>query len=115
MSTLITFVSTGKGTWGHVGRLLDENWDNIVIITNDFGREKFDGKGKAEWVVLKSRGLRDMIEEIKEGLQGLDLSDVYINIVSGSGKEHMALLKVLKDMNVDYKLAAITTEGFEVL
>ena len=113
MKTLITFVSTGKGTWGHVGRILNEEWDNTVIITNEFGREKFEGKPNTEWIVLSTRGLKDMANEIKEGLTGLDLSNVYVNIVSGSGKEHMALLKVLHDMKVDYKLAALTTDGYE--
>ena len=40
MKTLIALISTGKGTWGHVGRLISEDWDKIIIVTNDFGRRK---------------------------------------------------------------------------
>ena len=43
MTELIACLSTGKGTWGHVARLMqDQEWDKIYLITNDYGKENFN-------------------------------------------------------------------------
>ena len=45
MPTLIACLSTGKGTWGHVNHLIDNNnYDKVILITNDFGKENFNKK-----------------------------------------------------------------------
>jgi len=42
MTELVACLSTGKGTWGHVSRLIaDGTWEKIILITNDFGKENF--------------------------------------------------------------------------
>ena len=41
MTDLIACISSGKGTWGHVARIIDgQEWNNIFLITNDFGKDK---------------------------------------------------------------------------
>ena len=40
MPELIACLSTGKGTWGHVSRLIDDGkFDKVYLITNEFGQE----------------------------------------------------------------------------
>jgi len=42
MTILVTCIGTGKGTWMHVSKLIkDQEWEQIYIITNKFGKENF--------------------------------------------------------------------------
>ena len=42
MSDLICSLSRGKGSWGHVTRLInDHNWDSISLITNNWCKQNF--------------------------------------------------------------------------
>jgi len=42
MTQLITILSTGKGSWSQVIKLMTKrDWDSIILITNKFGKEKF--------------------------------------------------------------------------
>ena len=50
MSELIACLSTGKGTWGHVGRIVqEEQWTKILLITNEYGKENFTKNDKTEF------------------------------------------------------------------
>jgi len=114
MVQLIAYLSTGKGTWGHVKRLIDTgDWEKVVLLTNDFGKEKFTPDEKTKLIVLENmKPLKELISDIEAGLKDVS-GDVAINLVSGSGKEHMALLTALKRLKIEYTLTAITKEGVE--
>lgn len=115
MTDLVAVLSTGKGTWGHVGRLIaDGTWENIFLVTNEFGREKFTAEKSVTMMVVDSRGpMDDLINSIQEHLQGKLGNDVALNIISGDGKEHMALLAALRRLNISYHLTALTKEGLK--
>jgi len=114
---LIACLSTGKGTWGHVSRLIqDGSWDDIILITNDFGKEKFTLE-KGEMIVIDNRAeITDMRDDIKKKLEGkLNDTEVAVNIVSGDGKEHTALISALLQSGVGIKLVAVTKDGVKEL
>jgi len=113
MTDLIALLSTGKGTWGHVNRLImDENWGGIFLITNEFGKENFTAEKKAEFIVIDSRrGLIELRDEIYNKLNGKIKDEVAVNLVSGTGKEHMALISALLKLGVGIRLVAVTKEG----
>ncbi len=118
MTTLVACLSTGKGTWGHVTRLMDEgNFDKVVLITNDFGSEKFSKKDEAELVVVDSnKPVKELIEDIKSALSSkISDTEVALNLVSGSGKEHMAILSALLKLGLGIRLTALTKEGVSEL
>ena len=71
MSNLIACLSTGKGTWGHVNRLIeDESWSQVILITNDFGKENFNKKEGVEFITVDTnKGLKDLREEIQSNLK----------------------------------------------
>ena len=95
MSTLIANLSTGKGTWGHVNRLVeDDTFDKIFLITNEYGKENFKKNDKTEFIVIDpNKGIKDQRDEIYNGLKDkIKDTEVALNLVSGTGKEHMALL-----------------------
>jgi len=116
MSELIACLSTGKGTWGHVGRIVqEEQWTKILLITNEYGKENFTKNDKTEFIVINSnQGLKELREEIftklKEKVTG---TEVGVNFISGSGKEHMALMSAILKLGVGIRLFALTKDGME--
>ena len=118
MTTLIANLSTGKGTWGHVGRLITENdWDNIILITNDFGVEKFSNEKPFQTIVINNRSTVKEMEEIitKELKEKLKDHEVALNLISGTGAEHMAILSSIMKTGAGFRLVTLTKDGMQVL
>jgi hypothetical protein len=118
MTELISVLSTGKGTWGHVNGLIStEKFGKVFLITNEFGKENFNANENTELLVVNSNEayekLRDSImvllkEKIKE-------SEVAVNFISGTGKEHMALIGALIKLGIGFRLVVSTKEGIKEL
>ena len=116
MPTLIACLSTGKGTWGHVSRLIKENqWNKVILITNEFGKENFTKSDNTELILIDAeKGIEELSKELKEKLKDkIKESEVALNIISGSGKEHSALLSALLKLGVGIRLVALTKEGMK--
>ncbi len=116
MTTLIACLSTGKGTWGHVNRLIEDGkHDNVLLITNDYGKENFNKKENTELISLNlSQGLNLLRDDIMNNLKGkIKDTEVDVNFVSGTGKEHMALMAALLKLGIGIRLKALTKEGIE--
>jgi len=116
MPQLIACLSTGKGTWGHVNRLIDEgNFDNIILITNEFGKENFTKNDKTELIIVDpNQGLNELQADIFSQLKQKKLeTEIALNLVSGTGKEHMALLSALLKLGTAIRLVALTKEGIK--
>lgn len=116
MTDLIACLSTGKGTWGHVSRLIqDGEWEKIFLVTNAFGKENFTPEKESEFLVVEpNKGLNELRDDIynklKERIKG---SEVGLNIVSGTGKEHMALVSAVLKLGIGVRLVALTKEGVQ--
>lgn len=112
---LIACLSSGKGTWGHVNRLIeDKEWENIYLITNEFGKENFHTEKKVDLILVNSgQGLRELRNEIENQLKDKLKIEVALNIVSGTGKEHMAIMSALLKLGVGIRLIALTKDGVE--
>ncbi len=116
MTELIACLSTGKGTWGHVNRLIqDGNWSKIFLITNDYGKENFSKDDKTELININlNQGIKELRDEILKNLNGkIKSSEVGVNVISGTGREHMALIAALLKMGVGFRLVALTKDGIE--
>lgn len=114
MPQLIACLSTGKGTWGHVNHLIDKGeFDKIFLITNEFGKENFTKNDKTDLIIVDQNiGLNELQEDIYKKLKEKQLEpEIALNLVSGSGKEHMALLSALLKLGVAIRLVAITKDG----
>ena len=114
MVELIACLSTGKGTWQHVTALIKgREWDKVILIVNDFAKENFKAEGKIELIHFNSeQHLEPMTQEIavklKDKIKG---TEVALNLISGSGKEHMAVLSALLKLGLGIRLVALTKEG----
>lgn len=114
MPILIANLSTGKGTWGHVSRLMeDQKWDKIFLITNEFGKENFTRNEKTELIIIDQNiGIKELQEEICSKLKNkIKDTEIWINMVSGTGKEHMALLSACLKLGLGINLIALTKDG----
>jgi len=113
---LIAYLSTGKGTWGHVSRMVqDGDFEKVILITNEYGKENYTADKKTELIAVNSsQGLKELRDEIrtvlKEKVKG---SEVAVNFVSGTGKEHMALMSALLKLGVGIRFMALTKDGVE--
>lgn len=118
MSELIVCLSTGKGTWGHVSRLIqDGEWEKIFLVTNDFGRENFTPDKPAEFIVVDPNKelteLRDDIySKLKDKVKCGEV-DVGLNMISGTGKEHMALISAILKLGFGVRLVTLTKDGVQ--
>ncbi|MBU2634512.1 MAG: hypothetical protein KJ674_04685 [Nanoarchaeota archaeon] len=113
MSILIACLSTGKGTWGHVSRLREE-FDKIYLITNDYGKENFQKDDKTELIALNfNQGIKELRDNIMNELKDKIKEEAALNLISGTGKEHMALLSALLKLGIGIRLIALTKDGIE--
>ncbi len=120
MTELIAFLSSGKGTWGHVSRLMDgmnnQQWEQIYLLTNQFGKEKFTPEKKNVELIALSEdiGLRELRDEILDCItKKVKGNEVAVNFISGTGKEHMALLSALIKSGKGFRMIALTKDGIE--
>ena len=116
MTELIACLSTGKGTWGHVSRLIqDGSWDKVFLITNEYGKENFQKDDKTELIAIDmQQGLKELRDSMKEALKDrIKGSEVAVNFISGTGREHMALIAALLQLGIGIRLIALTKEGVE--
>ena len=117
MTDLIACLSTGKGTWEHVARVIQsEAWGSVFIITDEFFADKIDKKDKELIIIDRNKTISEMAEEIKKCLQGKvkDL-EVAVNFVSGEGREHMALISALLQLGLGIRLVVLTKEGVKTI
>ena len=118
MTDLIACLSSGEKSWAHVERLIkEENWGKVFVVTNDFGRKNFKSGKQIEFIVVDfQKPVSQLIEEIKKGLkEKITDFEVALNLVSGNGKEHMAILSALLGLGVGLRLVAVTKEGIREL
>jgi len=111
MTQLIANLGTGKGTWAYLKELIDKyDWETIFLITNHFGAENFAVEGKEiNFILIDDRKeLSDLVDAISAQLKGrLSITDAAINLVSGTGKEHMALLTAVLNQGIGIRLIGL--------
>ena len=120
MPTLIACLSTGKGTWSEVTKIVQsQEWNKVFLITNQFGQDNFTPGKNTELVLVDSfpdTPAMHMTEQIKKQLKDkITDFEVALNFVSGSGKEHMALLEAVLQLGLNFRLITTNRNQVEVL
>lgn len=100
------------GSWNHVAKLIEDvDWEKAYIITTLQGKEKFTCDKPHEFIIINENWpVQEMISSIKKGL-GKEYGEVGLNFVSGTGKEHMAMLAGVMQAGLSFRLVAVTKEG----
>ena len=116
MTELVALLSTGKGTWTDVVKLINnQDWEKIYLITNEFGKNTFQKNENMEFIVINpNKSIEILIDEIKSQLKDkINGTEVALNLISGSGKEHMAVLSSLLKLGLGIRLIAHTENGLK--
>ena len=116
MTDLIACLSTGKGTLGHVSKVIEGmEWGKVFLITNELAEDTLETKKDVERIVIDTKKtMSEMAAEIKSKLNGkINDLEVALNIVSGEGREHMALISALLSLGLGFRLVALTREGIK--
>ena len=118
MTDLVVCLSRDEKTWPHIQKLIkDAEWKNIYIVTDEYCKQRFTSEKKLEYVVVDfSKPVLEVINEIIQKLKNKFYDfEVALNLVSGSGKEHMAILSALLKTGVGIRLVAVTKDGIRDL
>ena len=116
MTELVALLSTGKGTWTEVVKLISsQDWDKIFIITNDFGKDTFQKKENMEFIIINSNQhieliIEKIVTQLKDKITG---TEVALNFISGTGKEHMAVLSAMLKLGLGIRLVVHTVNGLK--
>lgn len=113
MTDLIAWISSGKGTIAHVEKVIEgQDWENIYLLTNqEFQKEAMNLKGEI-MLVDNNKTLSEIREDIKMAFKDrIKVMETAVNIISGDGKEHMALISALLQLGCGIRLVALTKEG----
>jgi hypothetical protein len=118
MTDLIACLSTGKGTIGHIAKVIEGmEWSKIFLIKNEFAKDELKTEKNIETILIDTKKtITEMAIDIKKALEGkiTDL-EVALNIVSGEGREHMAIISALLQLGLGIRLVALTKEGVKVI
>lgn len=118
MTSLIACLSTGKGTWALVTDIIKgAKWEKVYLITNEFGRDKFQKIEGVELFVLNLENSPDILsDEIVAALHGNNLgTELAINMSSGTGNEHMALLSAVLKLGLGVRFVFLKNGVVEEL
>ncbi|MFH2019870.1 MAG: hypothetical protein ABIJ34_00500 [archaeon] len=118
MATLVALLSTGKGTWAEVAKIIRaHDWEKVYLITNEFGAGTFTKLENTEFIVINpDSSVEEIIDSIKKGLtQKIMDTEVALNMSSGTGKEHMATLSALLKLGLGIRLITIANDAVKEL
>ena len=118
MTELVACFSSGEKSQNHVSKLVEAmDWSKIYIITNEKEKTQFKSAKNFEFVVVNfQKPVNELIEDLIIKLRGkFSGLEVALNLVSGNGKEHMAILSALLKLGVGIRLMALTKNGVEEL
>ncbi len=112
MKTFLGVLSTGKGTWGQVAHIVDNTeYDNVYLVSNEWAQDKFSCSKKVNWIIIDPRkGFSEIMDDIEKQWPK-ELADPDLNIHSGSGKEHSAILAILQNKKIKFKIITINADG----
>ncbi len=115
---LIALVFEPEDSWSHVRKLIERGeWKSIVIITDKGCEKRFTANKKYKAVIIDSeQPAADIIKLLISSLKPILMDfEAGLNMVSGSGKEHMCVLAALLKLGVGVRLMALTKEGVKEL
>ena len=116
MTDLVACLTYGKGSWKEVIKIIRlENWENIYLVTDEFGVKTLKlNDSRIKFVIINPKQeVSEIRESVFKQLRDKLKGDVALNITSGSGKEHMALLAALLRIGIGIRFIVPGKEGVE--
>lgn len=116
MTDLVAVLSTGKGTWVEVQKLVNSgDFENIFLITNEWTKENYRNEKKANLILIDGRqSIMQMAKAIIDQLTGkIRGTEIALNMASGTGNEHMATLSALLKLGFGIRLVSYANDKVE--
>lgn len=115
MTYLIAVLGTGKGSWTHLLKIIRKGiFEKCFLITNEFGRDKFNEPNCELIVVDFNKSSTELSKDIMIKLEGkIHDTEVGLNIISGTGNEHMATLSALLKLGLGIRLIDLENEAIK--
>ncbi len=108
MTTLVACLSTGKGTWVPVFELAKNPlFEQVYLVCNPWTQQNLKTSQNNLYLILidDQQPLFSLIETIQKALKGKILdTEVALNLFSGTGKEHMAVLSAILKLGLGIRL-----------
>jgi hypothetical protein len=116
MTDLVACLGTGKGTWTGVLKLISKpEFVNVFLIANQWTKDSLKLKREnLNFVIINSDDKTSVIKDsVIKQLEGKikDL-EVAVNIDSGAGKEHTAIITAL--IQLGFALRFVVAEGEKI-
>jgi len=111
---LIVCISGDEKSWSQGRKLIEKGeWERILVVLDQQSSKKFSTSKKADHIILDSeKPATELISELSKHLkEKIQSFDVGVNLVAGSGKEHMVILASLLRLGVGIRLVALTAKG----
>lgn len=115
MVSLVAMISSGKGTWGIVNSLMNNGkWDNVYLICNTFSYDNYNPP-KSNCLKLRfdendlEKSMKSLSKFFKDNIKDFEVA---LNLASGSGMEHMAVLSTILKAGLGVRF--VYPEGNEV-
>ena len=88
--------------------------DRIYLVAEEYGM-KFTAPENAEFILIKTeKTIPEISKDIFSQLKGkINDLEVAVNLVSGEGKEHMAIISALTKLGLGIRLVVTTQKGIE--
>jgi hypothetical protein len=117
MTDLVACLSTGKGTWTGVLKLINKlEFGNIFLVANQWSKDNLKiKKDNIQFILINSEDntskIRDSITKQLEGK--IKDFEVAVNIDSGTGKEHTALITALMKLGLALRFVVCENDNLE--
>ncbi len=109
MTSLVVCLGAGKGTWIPVLKLLDASkWDDIFLVMPKFFADKYQPSASNihKIIVDEQKTVEALVGDIAVHFGKL-FGDVAVNLYSGEGIEHMAVLAALMKAGCGIRLVHV--------
>ena len=113
MTDLVACLGTGKGTWTGVLKLVGkQDFEKVFLVVNDWTKQNLKlQRENMHLVVINSDDrtsiIRDtIINQLHDKISGFEVA---VNLDSGTGKEHTALITAL--IKLGFALRFVVAEG----
>ena len=114
MTDLVAVVSSGPGTAKHVENVTRGlDWGRVLLVVPAGSPTPFPLGETTELIPMDfSQPIQHVIEQLVASLKPkISGTEVGLNLISGDGKEHMAVLSAILRCGVGFRLIALTKEG----
>lgn len=123
MGTLLTILGTGKGTWHEVHGILNlKAFDSVLVFIDAWAAQNYRNEHNVTLSPMpdnaESSALVDLFKErIKQHLsaQGSAEFDIALNIASGTGKQHAALISAVLQLGYGVRFVSYENNELKVL